>query len=374
MKHGDENKVDGIVLVTEDAAEYLNPRQELSYREHRRELAEWMLSLGKDPGKAEGYSHTTAKNRMNRLDLFYRYTWDQEGRYVQDLSTDHADSWMRWLARKDYKESTKCHYQKAVHTLFKWQNWERDRNIDWEPVIEYSDPSTNYTPRDYLTRDDRRKLREAAMEYGSVPHYNSLMPEERDRWRKHLAQRLQKPAEKVGKEDWIKANSFKYTSMIYTALDAGLRPCEVERANLRWVDTDNQVLRIPREDASKNRENWIIALKPETASILERWIEERKTREKYDNREALWLTKYGNRYNKDSFRTVFRNIAQEAGLDLENRDLTPYSIRHSTATYIAEEQGLAVAAAQCRHKSKRTTEKYEHSSVSRQSDAVNSID
>jgi hypothetical protein len=43
-------------------------------------------------------------------------------------------------------------------------------------------------------------------------------------------------------------------------------------------------------------------------------------------------------------------------------------------TYVAEEEGLAVAAAQCRHKSKRTIEKYEHSSVSRQSDAVNSID
>ncbi len=71
---------------------------------------------------------------------------------------------------------------------------------------------------------------------------------------------------------------------------------------------------------------------------------------------------------------MFRTIATEAGLDLENRDLTPYSIRHSTATYVAEQEGLAVAAAQCRHKSKRTTEKYEHSSVTRQSNAVNNID
>lgn len=374
MKHSAENKIDGIVLVTQDAQEFLNPRQEISYREHRRELAEWMLTLGKNPSKAKGYSHTTVKNRMNRLDLFYRFIWEREGRYIQDITTDHADQWMRWLARQDYKESTKCHYQKAAHTLFKWQASERNRNIEWEPEIEYSDPSTNYTPRDYLTREDRRKLREAAMEYESVPHYNSVTPEERSRWKKHLAQRLQKPADDITIQDWNRANSFKYTSMIYTALDAGLRPCEIERANRRWVDTDNQVLRIPREEASKNRDNWIVALKPETASILERWIEERETREKYDNRSALWLTKYGNRYNKDSFRTVFRNVATEAGLDLDNRDLTPYSIRHSTATFVAEQEGLAVAAAQCRHKSKRTTQKYEHSSVSRQSDAVNSID
>ena len=374
MRHDADNKVQGIVLVPKGSQDYLNPRQEISYREHRRELAEWMLGLGKNPEKAEGYSHSTAKNRMNRLDLFYRFVWDRDGRYRQDLSFADADDWMKHLATEDLKESTKCHYQKAAKSLFKWKRWERGTDDTWDPVIEYSDPSTNYQPRDYLTRQDRRNLRDAAMEYGSVPHYNGLTPEERARWKTYLAQRLQKPKDDVTQKDFLQANSFKYTSMIYTALDAGLRPCEIERATVRWVDTDNNVLRIPRDEASKNRENWIVALKPETASILEHWKEERATKAKYDGRDELWLTMFGNPYNKDSFRTVFRNVATEAGLDLENRDLTPYSIRHSTATFVAEEEGLAVAAAQCRHKSKRTTQKYEHSSVSRQTDAVNNVE
>lgn len=374
MTHDDDNKVDGIVLVPDDSFEYLNPRQEVAYREHRRAQTEWLLNLGKTPGKAEGYSHSTVKNRMNRLDLFYRFVWDRDGRYVQDMTPDDADDWMRHLAKTDLKESTKCHYQKAVNSLFKWQRHARGKNVEWDPIIEYSDPSTSYQVRDYLTKADRRKLRQAAMEYGSVPHYNSVTPTERERWKTYLSQRLQKPKAEITQKDWTKANSFKYTSMIYTALDAGLRPCEIDRATVQWVDTANAVLRIPREDASKNRENWIVALKDETASILDRWLAERETREKYDDRDALWLTMFGNTYDKDSFRDVFRKIATEAGLDLENRDLSPYSIRHSTATYVAEEEGLAVAAAQCRHKSKRTTEKYEHSSVARQSDAVNSID
>ena len=374
MSHDDDNKVDGIVLVTEDANEYLNPKQEVTYREHRRELAEWMLGLGKNPEKAEGYSYSTVKNRMNRLDLFYRFIWDREGRYIQDLTTDHADDWMRHLARQDMKESTKNHYQKACKTLFKWKREARNKDVEWEPDIEYSDPSTTYTPRDYLTKEDRRKMRQAAMEYGSVPHYNSLSPEERAEWKTYLSQRLQKPKEDVVKQDFLDANSFKYTSMIHVALDAGLRPIEIKRSNIQWVDTDNAVLRIPREESSKNRENWIVALKEETASVLKRWLDERQAHDKYTGRNALWLTKYGNRYDKDSFRDVFRKIAQQAGLDLENRDLTPYSIRHSTATYVAEEEGLAVAAQQCRHKSKRTTEKYEHSSTKRQQDAINKID
>jgi hypothetical protein len=210
MTYSDENKVDGIVLVTDKAREYLNPRQEVTYQEHRRELAEWMLALGTNPEKAEGYSHSTAKNRMNRLDLFYRFIWDREGRYIQDLSTDHANQYMRHLARQDMKESTKCHYQKAVKTLFKWKRNARNKDVEWDPEIEYSDPSTTYTPRDYLTRDDRKKLREAAMEYGSVPHYNSVSPGERDRWKAYIAQRLQKPKDEVAKKDWEKANSFKY--------------------------------------------------------------------------------------------------------------------------------------------------------------------
>jgi len=82
----------------------------------------------------------------------------------------------------------------------------------------------------------------------------------------------------------------------------------------------------------------------------------------------------GTPYDKDSFRDVFRKIATEAGLDLENRDLTRYSIRHSTATPLTEESRLAVAAEQCRHKFRRTTEKYIHSSTDRQEEGVNRID
>jgi integrase len=375
MPYDDDNKVEDIVLVTEEARKFLNPRQVIAYKEHRRELAEWMLYEGKNPAKAEGYSSSTAKNRMNKLDLFYRWVWDDNQRYVQDIKTEHADDWMKWLARQDYKESTKCHYQKSVQSLFKFQREEKGRDVEWEPEIEYSDPSTSYQPREYLSKEDRRKMREAAMEYGSVPHYNSMSPEERERYKTLLSQRLQKPKDEVTKQDFLEANSFKYTSMIYVALDAGLRPVEVQRANVSWFDRDNGVLRIPKEESSKNRENWIVALKSETAQIVRQWLDERSSKEKYDGRDALWLTQYGNRYDKDSFRRdVFRKIAKEAGLDLENRDLTPYSIRHSTATFVAEEEGLAVAGQQVRHKSKQSTQKYEHSSTGRQQDAVNSIE
>lgn len=169
MSSIEENKYQGLVLLSDEARQYLDPREEIAYKEFRLEIAKWLLNLGENPAKAEGYSHSHAKSTMYRLDLFYRYIWDQKQRFIQTLTPEHADSWMRHLAKRDLKESTKCSYQKAVRILFKWQREARNRDVEWEPEIEYSDPSTAYQPREYLTEEDRRKMREAAMSYGSIP-------------------------------------------------------------------------------------------------------------------------------------------------------------------------------------------------------------
>jgi integrase len=114
------------------------------------------------------------------------------------------------------------------------------------------------------------------LEHGSVPHYNSVIPKERDKWKAHLAQRFGKPKEEIGMSDWKRANSWKEPSIIWTAMDAGLRPIEVGRARVSWIDLENSLLRIPREDSSKNTENWTVSLLERTTNILKKWIEERK--------------------------------------------------------------------------------------------------
>jgi hypothetical protein len=75
-----------------------------------------------------------------------------------------------------------------VKTLFKYRSWEQGEDVDWDPVITYSDNSGTDNPRDYLSRDERRKIREASLEHGSIPHYNSLTPavtaDGRSAWRR----------------------------------------------------------------------------------------------------------------------------------------------------------------------------------------------
>jgi len=65
-------------------------------------------------------------------------------------------------------------------------------------------------------------------------------------------------------------------SLTWTSLDAGLRPAEVERARVQWVDAENNVLRIPTEDSVKNFDYWRVSIRNDTAEALSKWIEERE--------------------------------------------------------------------------------------------------
>lgn len=90
--------VDGIVVIPEKSQEYLNERQLVDYRTHREQLIQWTLTLGKDPEKAEGYAHETARQRAYRLDRFYRWVWQNNDGYTLESTTEHADEFLKYLA------------------------------------------------------------------------------------------------------------------------------------------------------------------------------------------------------------------------------------------------------------------------------------
>lgn len=365
------NLPDSITVVTEPAEEYLNPKQLVDYRSEREDALRWLLAFGKDPDHAKGYAEGTVKPRAYRMDQFYRWTWDQEGGYTANISTEHADSWMRHLAQADYSSTHRSNCQKAVKMLFKWWHYERGGS-KWDPEITFSDTDANQ-PKDYLTREERTKIRNAALEYGTVPSYSNLNPAERDRWKQYLAQRLEKPKDEVKPEDWERANSWKIPSLVWTSLDAGLRPIEVEYATTQWVDVANSVLRIPREESAKSREAWIVSLRDRTAEYLDRWLTERKTRSKYDESDSLWLTREGNAYSSGSLRYLLHKLSEIAGIEVQSRQMSWYAIRHSVGTYMTREEDLAAAQTQLRHKSPETTMKYDQTPVEDRQDALDKM-
>jgi len=257
-----DQQLEELTLITQPVEDRLNQRQLFDYRNHRKELCLWLLNLGKDPSTGEGYAQTTVKNRIYRMDQFYRWVWDEKDGYTTDVTKDQADEYVKEIAYSEHSNGHKNNVLKALKMLFKWRHHELGEH-KWEPDMTFKTESKQ--PRDYFTIEERKRLREAALEYGSIPGYNDLSPEERDRWKAHLAQRFEKPKSEVSPSDWKKANGWKIPSMVWVSLDAGLRPIEVERAVTGWVDTDNSVLRIPKEESSKNREHWVVGLRDRTA-------------------------------------------------------------------------------------------------------------
>ena len=360
--------LDEYPITTQNSESFLNQRQLLDYRSEREDCLRWLLTYGKHPKKADGYAKGTIKPRSYRMDRFYRFVWEQEGGYTVNLTHAHADSWMDHLAHRDVSATHKTNCQKSLKMLYKWLHHERGQS-EWSPEITFSaDSSTN--PRDYLTRDERHAIRDAALEHGSIPSYNNLVPSERDRWRQYLAQRFGKPKSAVTPDDWDRANGWKIPSLVWVSLDAGLRPVEVKRSKISWVDTDNSVLRIPKEESSKNRDHWVVGLRDRTADILQKWCQQRRTISAYDGTDAIWLTQKNNPWGVSSLRSLLHRLCETAGIETDNRQMSWYTIRHSVGTYMTREEDLAAAQTQLRHKSPETTMKYDQTPIEDRQDAL----
>jgi len=367
-------ELDGITLVPEPTREYVNPRQFEDYRLFRENLINWMYHLGKNPELAEGYAYHTTRQRSYKLDQFYRWVWEQEDGYTLTITTDHADQYLKHLVYEDTSQVQKVGVQKALKTLFKYYTHEKNKDIDWEPELNFTSSSNTHQIKDFLTPDERRKLKQAVLEHGSIPHYNSLTPDQRETWKQHLAQRFEKPKSEVSKKDWDRANGWKYPSILYTTMDAGLRPIEVGRAKTSWIDLENQLLRIPKEESTKNTENWRVALSDQSCNMLHHWLAERDHYDKYCETDALWLTKYGNPYGSSSLNRFLKRLCETAGIPTEDRSLTWYSIRHSVGTQMSRDQGPAAVQQQLRQKSYEMAVRYDQAPVDDRQETVNNWD
>jgi integrase len=362
-----------IPTVTQPVEDRLSPRKLTDYREYKEKLLQWLARVGKNPSQREGYADGTVRNVTYHIDRYYRWKWDRDDSYTIGISPTDADDYLEVLvmSEKDYSDSHVHTAQKCLKRVFKYWNKERGQDVEWES--EYSFSINQHAPKDFLTPEERQAIREASLDYGSIPAYSTVTGAERDRWRAYLAQRFEKPKQHVTEEDWKRANGWKFPSLVGVSLDAGLRPVEVERARTYWVDTQNQVLRIPKEESSKNEGNWTVALSDRTTSCLERWLDERDQYEKYTDSDALWLTKYGNPYGSGSLRGLLLNLCETAGINHENRRMSWYTIRHSVGTYMTREEDLAAAQAQLRHNSARTTMKYDQTPVEDRRNALDKM-
>lgn len=345
------------------------------YHDFKEEVLTWLGNYGKNPDKHEGLAPTTLESTHYKLETVFRWLWKYEGQYTTKFTPEHAEKFISLLNQSDSMiDSTVLHHAKDIRRYFRYCNHVQGKDYDWEPDIELS--QSNGDERDYLRRAAFEPLYQAALQHSSVKSYYSCTPEERAELKTYVSQRLQVPMEKVGAEEFKKANSWKYPSMIATTLDTGLRPIEVGRAKVSWVNLQDNELNIPKDESTKNEGHWNCAIQKRTAKALERWMEERNTMEKYDGRDEIWLTQKARPYNSDSCNGLLDRIIESGNVPIpenQKESTSWYSIRHGVATYWANHVGPHHAKEQLRHKSVTTTMKYLHSDSDTRGSAVEQI-
>jgi len=356
-----------------------NHRQEEHIKSEFERFRNWLLTKGKDPEEETPLSESTADNYISRVKKYFKHVWQEEG-YTTTLTHEQADNITQELNEDNrtkrtgdpYAEESKRKCVNSLEKYFQWRADERDGK-EWEPPYTFGENHRNPTT-DYFIKEGRKRIRDASLDYKSVPKYNNLSPEERDRWKAHIAQVRGKSKDIVGPDDWEYINTnYKWVSLFYTALDAALRPCEIERAKASWVRPSKKTLQIPKEDSAKNREDWEMPLREDTSEFLNKWIKQRENIQKYDETDALWLNQKENPYNSGTLNYHLKKLLQDIELEDDARDLTWYSIRHSTATYLNEVKGIAATASQLRHKSIQSTKRYTHPIPEAQREALNNI-
>lgn len=341
-------KIAGARVLSEAACARLTQKQLLDYQPHREAFMTWLLTHGKNPKEFEGYAEATVRRTAYDADRFYQWVWDREGSYTLGATTDHADEYIVSLLEDPGHSRTNCSkVRKSLLRLFRWKATQLGGS-EWEPEVSIAEGNDTSAPREYFTKKERLKLREAALEYADVSAVSN--------W-----------------ADGEETGSWKIPSLVWTALDAGLRPVEIERASVKWLDTQNELLRIPKADSAKNEGNWNVAISARTATALERWMRERADYRAYDETDSLWLNRQGNPYNSRSLNYLLGKLLELTDIDPTTRSLSWYAIRHSTGTYMASERDLAAAQAQLRHYSEVTTMRYDHTPVDERRGALDQM-
>jgi site-specific recombinase XerD len=368
----------GNTILTGTAAaalDELGPRVGQDYRTFKRKYVKWLLTRGKNPRRRQGYADTTVKSKSEKLDYAFRWKWDDYDGYTTTFTPEDADRFIKYLDwDRDLADTSINIYVRALKSLFKYRRNIHDEDVKWDCGLKLSQQTVNV--RDFFRKDELDRLYETALEYGTVRHYNACSSQERAEMQNHLARRLSIPAEDVGKQEFMEANSWKIPSLIGVAIDTGMRPIEVKRSTVSWFEPvlgGKREMRIPKSESSKNQNNWRPSLSRRTANAMRLWLDERDAIDRYTDSDAVWLTKFGNPYESNSLNTVLDGLLDEAGIDPRGRELSWYCIRHGSATMWANEHGLHVAKEQMRHNSIETTIGYVHSSVEERAKAMDSF-
>ncbi len=191
-----------ITIVWKGQRDFLTRKAAVDYYEYRKPFLTYLLKMGKNPKKAKGYSPYTVCQTGHRCVRFDLWVWENRGGYKAPPDHEDARAYMEEVAFQDVTESTKGKILGSLRSYSKWLQYKFNRD-KWEFNWNFQSGGGNNGPRDFLTKPERSKIRQVALGKDGTPNY--------------------------GTDDLLEADpeSWKFTSLVWTSLDSGLRPVEV---------------------------------------------------------------------------------------------------------------------------------------------------
>ncbi len=188
------------------------PIYQEDYTEFKKSLLKWMLVKGKRPEKHEGYAESTVLTTQYKIEEAFRWVWKHEGEYTKRFDPDTATQFLNYLRRKAGKDDNYLNrMEKSLKRLFAyWRDAENQRIEEWNHgmTISPTHGDTEKKGHDRFRPHEFGLLYDAAIDLSAVKSYDNktMTPKERQRIKRMLSQRLQKPMDKIGQDDFKQAN------------------------------------------------------------------------------------------------------------------------------------------------------------------------
>ncbi len=298
--------------------------------------------------------------RPDRQDIIAYREWLSHEHDAIQLDLNCKEGWSYRTNKKGHtvkvtcKSSTVAQYLRSVCQFFRWT---AANNL-------YPDIATNiHAPK--VSADDYKK--------------DALSPEEVLSIEKSITQKAQEAI--VAASDSVKDTDGRIQrsteqgkrlfAMYQLAVNAGLRVCEISRANIKDLEIKGGQTWLYVWGKGHTEADQKKPLAPEVAESIHDYI---KSRTDHPTKDSPLFVSTGNRSGgrriaPTTISTMLKKAMQDAGFDSDK--LTAHSLRHSAGTAVMEVSGDNIYLAQeyLRHSDPKTTERYTH----RKKDATQAI-
>ena len=252
-----------------------------------------------------GYAETTVYNLPIHLREFFNYLENRNINHINHIQTNHVTDYYKHLKERPNQRRTgalsKGHLNKHQQALYKFREYLKQHNHKGINIHLKHEEKNAKDILNVLTQTEIKELFEAT---------NSSNPDHKIR--------------------------FRDKAILVCCYSCGLRRNELVHLDVSDVIFDKQRLFVRQ---GKNYKERFVPLNRHSLDILETYIYDYRTQfYNYKKTESLFINYRGGRLLGMSFANRLKAIIKATGNnDLQERNITLHSLRHSIATHLLEQ-------------------------------------